>query len=106
MLEVLLTLLKAMWWLFNATGSTAAMFCFASVVGFSGGKILNKHQTFNPRHKTTKVQVAIWLIVFTLICAVPVLNWLIAISLYCNDEELADEIVNKIEAEYGLSEEM
>ena len=106
MLDVLLTILKAVWWLFNATGSAAAMFCLASLLGYAAGKIKNQYPNFVTHRKTTSTEMALWLIVLTLICAVPILNWIIAIALFCNDDEFVDLIVNDTKTKYGLDEEM
>ena len=97
MLDVLLTILKVMWWLFNTIGSGAAMFMLASLVGYAAGRYRQQH----PRWKTERPSIAVGLMcgaLLALICAIPIVNWIIAILLWVNDDEVVEELLH--EAEY------
>lgn len=106
MLDVLLTILGVLWWLFNTTGFAAAVFCFAALVGNVMGHIRSRYPDFRIPNKATWVHVVLWLIGMALLCSAPILNWLIAILLYCNDKELFEAVVEDMEIKYGLTDDM
>ena len=105
LIGILVWLLKAMWWLFVASGFAAVMFCFAGLCGYASGVIKTKYPEAKPHHTTSRTELILWVILFSLIGSIPVVNWILAVSLYKCDIDLVDSMIRSLEQEYGLQED-
>lgn len=106
LMSILMVLLKAIWWLFIASGFAAMMFCFSALAGYVGGVIHTKYPDHKPYKTTSKTEWVLWAIVFALFGSIPFLNWIIAICIFKCDEDLVKEMIHKHEVKYGLQNNM
>lgn len=105
LINILFWLLKAAWWLFVSSGFAAVMFCFAGLCGYTAGVFKTKYPESKPRYTTSRTELILWVILFALIGSIPVVNWILAVSIYKCDADLVSSMIRSLEQEYGLPED-